>query len=146
MVSDLKEFVRRRCYDFGALYSLEDELNKVGLTVQPTCGGDMVLCKLVEGRPLAKALGVDHLFVGVQSRPRDQIPHKLLKCILEFLDVAAGGPDRLVPIDNPPRTGHSGLYGDVLEIGPVMQDLALDRASIEDDLLYAIKEWCDGQV
>jgi hypothetical protein len=143
MPAGLKQFIKSRCYDFGTLYSLNDEFNKIGLTILPTNGGDMVLCRLVEGRPVAESLGIDHIYVGVQSRPRDELPHKLAKCVLEFIDSAGGDPSRPSVADQPHRTGHTGFYG---LVGPVVQDMALGEADIGSDLLGAIREWCDAQV
>ena len=150
MSTELKQFIQERCFDFGSLYSLEEEFNKIGLTIQPTRGGDMVLCQLVDDLPVAESLGVDHLFVGVQYRPRDEIQHKLAKCILEFIDSASGKSSKLSIPNRHPRTGHAGLYGQApqapqaLGVGPVMQDMALSRAEIEECLLGAIEKWCDG--
>jgi hypothetical protein len=144
VTAKLKQFVRDRCYDFGILYSLEEEFNKIGLTIQATCSGDMILCRLVSGKPIAESLGVDHLFVGVRSRPRDEIPHKLVKCVLEFIDIAAGESSKHECVKPHPRTGHVTLYGH--SIGPVVQDMALKHVDINNDLLGAIREWCDDQV
>lgn len=146
MLVELKQFIRERCFDFGTLYSLEEEFNQIGLTIQPTCGGDMVLCKLMAGKPVAESLGLDHLFVGAQSRPRDGMPHKLIKCVLEFIDSASGESSVPVPIERRPRTGHTGFYGQFFEIGPVAQDMALSEVDINSELLKAIREWCDAQV
>ena len=107
----------------------------------------MVLCKLASGRSVAESLGQDHIFVGVQSRPRDEMPHKLIKCVLEFIDVASGKPDRLVSVGRRPHTGHVGLYGPkvevAVEIGPVVQDMALSETEINTKLLVALRKWCD---
>jgi len=147
MSVELKQFIRERCFDFGTLYSLEEEFNKIGLTIQPTCGGDMILCRLVNNIPVAESLGVDHLYVGTQSRPRDEMPHKLIKCVLEFIDMACGSPAKPTNTKQSHHTGHTGFYGKALEVvGPIMQDMALSQAEIKDNLLGAIKEWCDGQV
>lgn len=146
MSSELKQFIRKRCFDFGTLYSLEEEFNKIGLTVQPTCGGDMVLCKLVDGKPVAESLGDDHLFVGVQSRLRDEMPHKLIKCVLEFIDAAGGKPSKPISAERHVRTGHTSFYGQFFEVGPIVQDMALAENDISTDLLVAIRGWCDAQV
>ena len=143
MSAKLKQFIQENCFDFGTLYSLEEEFNRVGLTIQPTRGGDMILCQLVDGSPLAESLGIDHLFVGVQSRPRDEVPHKLIKCVLEFIDSASGKPSKLSLPGAHPRTGHAGFYAQP-GVGPVMQDMALSRADLKECLLAAIEKWCDG--
>jgi len=141
---DLKKFIRERCYDFGTLYALEEEFNKLGLSIQQTCGGDMVLCQLRGGQPIAESLGVDHIYVGAYARPRDQIPQKLLKCVLEFIDSARGSAGTVATRQLPHRIGHTGFYG--AAIGAVVQGMALDQVDADDDLLDAIREWCNDQV
>jgi len=145
MITELKQFIRDRCYDFGVLYSLEEEFNKIGLTIQATCSGDMILCKLAGGKPVAESLGTDHLFIGTQSRPRDEISHKLIEGVLEFIDVAAGGPSSVAAVRSKARTGFTGLYGRAMEIGPVMQGMALSQSEIQENLLESIKDWCDSE-
>lgn len=143
MPIELKRFIQERCFDYGTLYSLEESFNRIGLTIQPTCGGDMILCRLIEGKPVAESLGDDHLYVGTQSRPRDEMPHKLIKCVLEFIDAVGSSPAVVVSQKQPSRTGHAGFYGKAFGVGPIMQDMALAQTQLNENLLGAIKDWCD---
>jgi hypothetical protein len=143
MPAELKKFILERCYDYGALYSLEPEFNKIGLSIQATCGGDMILCKLLHGEPVAESLGTDHLFVGTQSRLRDEMPHKLIKCVLEFIDEASGAPSVPQCAGRPPRNGHSGFYGHTPGVGPIVQDMALSEADINSRLIDVLQKCCE---
>jgi hypothetical protein len=54
----------RTCFDYHSLYAMEDAFNLVGLTIQSTPKNKTILCKISNGKPLAKEVGVDYIFLG----------------------------------------------------------------------------------
>ena len=74
----------RRCHDFASLYLLENELNDVGLTIQPILNNRMALCKVVNGKPQLGKITEDFMYVGSRTSTDNEIPKRLLDTIVEF--------------------------------------------------------------
>lgn len=84
------------CYDFRSLYSMSEDLHKVGLTIHPTISRKMVLCKIVEGKAKADVLNEDYIFIGEEDRAGEQLPHRLIEYIIPFVRTSSGEPEEIV--------------------------------------------------
>jgi hypothetical protein len=81
-----------RCYDYSSFYLLEDKLNEIGLTIQSTRGGKMLLCQIVDNTPWMGEPVKDHIPVGFNESIDEEIPQRLLNTILEFIETHIGDP------------------------------------------------------
>jgi len=104
-----------RCMDYRTLYALEEEFNKVGLTVQSTPQNHMILCKIMEGKPHAEKVIRDYIFVGSLEEKGKELSDRAVKCITTFIKSASTGPAKVL---DAPRVWRDGLrlYGDAVRI------------------------------
>ena len=54
----------RACFDYQSLYAMEDGFNSIGLTIQTTAKNRMILCRIVDNKAKASAVGEDYIFIG----------------------------------------------------------------------------------
>jgi hypothetical protein len=137
-----------KCYDFGSLYILKEDLHKIGLTIHPTVSNKMVLCKIVDGRPSAEQLTEDFIFVGHKLEPDYPIPDRLLKCVVEFVQKNTSDAAEIIEQDAT-DFGSTSMYGETITIESedmrnLAQQISIEDKLTADDLLGAIKEWLDN--
>jgi len=101
-----------QCYDRKSLYSLEPELNTIGLTIQKTNNNQYVLCRIKDGRPTLGKPIYDHIYIGNTNNELSPIPNKLIKTILRFINKHRGEPAAITNEHNS-FSGHTQLYGKI---------------------------------
>lgn len=113
----------RRCPTYPALYALESYFNDIGLTVQTSQRGRPVITKIVDGRPSCRSITEDHMFVGSGRYGDDEISSRMIECIIEFVERAAG-PKAELKKSGPQRAWQENtfVYGNA-DVSEVMQDL-----------------------
>jgi hypothetical protein len=92
--------------DYQCLYALEEEFNKVGLTVQTTAKNRLILCKLREGRPLAESIVDDYIFIGSLDTMTNELSDRTTSKISDFVRTNAGNPGK---VQNVARVWRNGL-------------------------------------
>ena len=92
------------------LFSLEEDFNNVGLTVQPTNQGKMVLCRIEDEKPVTENVSDDYIFVGSISERDIEISQRVLDCVTNFIIENSGSP---ATIENKSRDWQkmASLYG-----------------------------------
>lgn len=96
----------RQCIDFQSIYALEEEFNKVGLTVQTTPSNRVVLCKIVEGKPFAKQVIDDYIFIGSLDHSLMELSDRTASKIVDFINNSRGTPAKIIDV---PRSWRNGL-------------------------------------
>lgn len=120
----------KNCPNYETLYRLEEDFNKVGLTLQSTPKNRVILCMIRDGNAYASAVMEDYVFVGATS-DLDEVPTKTIDCIMNFVIENAGSPARVV--NNKRSWQHNPKpYGQVLVVNEDVEHLA---QIVEDDLL-----------
>lgn len=128
--SDLQELIYkiRHSVTCTCLYALEENFNKVGLTLQTTTKQRMVLCKIKNNKPFCKKIMDDYIFIGVADEDRE-LSSRAIDCIVEFVMNAAGKPAKL---KNKQRKWQDGIsmYGKIIvvneDVDAVAHDLLVD--------------------
>jgi len=104
-----------QCIDFQNLYALEEEFNKVGLTIQTTSKNRMILCKLRKGRPLAEKVVDDYIFIGTLDNPTREITEKVAEKISDFVRNNQGKSDKVKDLARVWRNGLK-MYEDIVVV------------------------------
>jgi hypothetical protein len=94
--SDLEELVYKlkNSVTCSCLYALEENFNRVGLTLQTTTKNRMVLCKIQNSKPYCKKFMDDYTFLGVAEEDKE-LSKRAIECIIEFVMGAASKPAKL---------------------------------------------------
>lgn len=95
-----------QCIDYQNLYALEEDLNKIGMTVQTTSKNRMILCKLQGGRPISEHVIDDYIFIGSIEDSTKELSENITQKISDFIRNKAGGPDI---VKNCARAWRNGL-------------------------------------
>jgi len=105
----------RLCSNYNNLFGLEKDFNSVGLTLQPTFQNWIALCKIEEGKPSAKSIMEDYMFISPIEKKSDTIPSRTIECITDFVCNNAGKPASL---EDSTTTWRSGVktYGQRLRV------------------------------
>lgn len=119
----------RQCIDFQSIYALEEDFNKVGLTVQTTPSNRVVLCKIVEGKPSAKQVIDDYIFIGSLDNSLAELSDRTAAKIVDFINNNRSGPSKIMDV---PRTWRNGLK--MYEHNIAIMNENID-AALEDTLL-----------
>jgi len=120
----------RQCIDYQSLYALEDEFNKIGLTIQTTQKNRMILCKLVAGKPIANNVIEDFIFVGSYQQAETELSDRAVEKIIDFVGNNQGAPSK---VENLARAWRNGLrmYGKTLFIANEDIEYVTDNLIIE---------------
>lgn len=94
------------CIDYQTMYCLEDDFNKVGLTIQTTSKNRIVLCKLRDGKVISDKPIDDYIFLRGLDVAAEEVTDRALSKIVTFINNAAGGPDK---VKNVGRKWQDGL-------------------------------------
>ena len=97
----------KNCTDYDSLYALSTSLNEVGLAVLPTTRDRMVLCRIVEGKPVASKIIDDYLFVGSITGRSSEISDRQMTIITDFVSTNAGEESI---IEDVPRKWQQGVF------------------------------------
>lgn len=119
----------RQCIDFQSIYALEEDFNKVGLTVQTTSSNRVVLCKIVEGKPSAKQVIDDYIFIGSLDNSLIELSDRTAGKIVDFINNNRSGPSKIADV---PRTWRNGLKMYEQSIAIVNEEL---EVAVEETLL-----------
>jgi hypothetical protein len=110
---------------FDTLFSLEEDFNKVGLSVQLSGGNRVILCKIVGGKASAATIMEDYIFIGpfAGAGAEQEISERLMSSISNFISHNAGTPAK---IESTQRTWQQGVktYGQAIRIAEDIQEIA----------------------
>lgn len=102
---------------FDTIFALEEDFNRIGLTIQISGNNRVILCQIKEGRPSAKMVMEDYMFLGPFSMAtgKHEISERLVSSITDFIMNKAGEP---AAVQNVPRKWQQGVktYGHVIRI------------------------------
>jgi len=106
----------------SCLYALEEDFNKVGLTLQTTSRNRTVLCKIKDGKPLCKNYPDDYIFIGYIDEDKE-LSRRVLDCIVEFVSNASSEPAK---VKDEPRSWQNTncLYGKVVLVNEDVNSVA----------------------
>lgn len=138
---DLIEKIKN-CYDFNTLYQLNEDLLKAGITIQPTNGDKMIMCRLEGDRPVTDHIVDDYIFIGHKNILDHEIPARLLECVVEFVT-----RHKLVKEVHPDWQKNHSTYGVFINNEQTMntvQEIVLDEAA-EGKILDAIVNYLDNK-
>ncbi len=82
----------RKCYDWQSLHELQDDFNRVGLTVTATSEERYVLCRVVNGEPITENIIDDYVFIGARDNLSQEISPRHMDIIVDFVSSNIGGP------------------------------------------------------
>lgn len=103
-----------KCPNIGGLFALEKGFNRVGLTIQQSSSGRVVVCKIEDNKPKCDEVFEDYIFLG---RYNDDVilEGRILDCLVDFIKKAAGEPSE---IKNVPRVWQDGVrfYGEAIAV------------------------------
>ena len=105
----------RNCIDYNALYCMEEDFNRVGLTIQQTPKRRMILCKIINGRPYAEKIIEDYIFISSLDNRDAEVSLRAIDCIINFVQAASSDPSK---VEDVARTWMDGvrLYGKTIRI------------------------------
>lgn len=103
----------RSCVYYDTLLLLEPDYNAVGLTLQISAHNRALLCKIVEGKPFAKEVLSDYIFVCPVKDKDSTITETARQHIVDFVIAAASSPSK---VQDMPRKWQEGTrtYGSVV--------------------------------
>jgi hypothetical protein len=120
-----------RCIDYQTLYALEDDFNSCGLTIQTTGSNRMILCKLRAGKPIAKDVIDDYIFIGNADDANREPTERALSRILDFIRNNHGPADK---IKKATRTWRNGLKMYEASIPIMNEDIAYITGELDEDI------------
>lgn len=100
-------FKIKGCGHYYMLHELEEDFNKVGLTIQTTLRDNKILCRIVDGKPYSEKLFSDYVFMGMAGSQMESVPKDIIETICEFVINNATGPSKVV---DTPRVWRHGSY------------------------------------
>lgn len=123
----MKDLIRKikKCDDPEMLLSLEEDFNKIGLSLQQANSGKLLLCKIVDGRPVVTKSFDDYVPIG---RLAEELTEKAINRVIGFVVENNSKP---ATIDDSKNIGNYGLYGSSFH----------DNATADSRLIDAIAEW-----
>jgi hypothetical protein len=95
-----------QCINYQNFYALEEEFNKVGLTIQTTAHNRMILCKLVDGKLVTENVVDDYIFVGSLDDLNRELTERTSEKIMDFVRTNAGPASK---VENIARVWRNGL-------------------------------------
>lgn len=126
------------CIDYQSIYALEDDFNKVGLTVQTTSSNRVILCKLIDGKIKADKVIEDYIFIGSLDKSCEEISNRAAEKIVMFVSANKGSPSKLM---DTPRAWRDGLRMYELTIPIANEDVQV----IEDEMMLLTEDDDDDE-
>lgn len=81
------------CPDYSSLYFMEEDFNKLGMTIAQSNNQRVMLCSIDEdNRPKNTKIFEDYMFIGSSAKPDTELTARLAECIVQFIKKAAGAP------------------------------------------------------
>lgn len=69
---------------------MEEEFNKVGLTICVSVNKRMVLCTIDEdNKPKVSKILEDYMFIGSENNPDKVLEERLVNCLISFIEKVA---------------------------------------------------------
>lgn len=104
-----------QCIDYQSLYALEEDFNKVGLTIQSTSNGRVILCRIEDNKPCATKIVEDYIFVGSLSESTKELSDRATNKIADFINNNKSVQSEVKDIARVWRNGVR-MYGDTIRI------------------------------
>lgn len=104
------------CPDYSSLYYMEEEFNKLGMTIAQANNKKVMLCSIGDdNKPKNTKIFEDYIFIGSVSNPDAELSNRFVECLTQFVKKAAKAPKF---IENKEKYWLEGLapYGEVLAI------------------------------
>ena len=117
-----------RCIDYQSVYALEEDFNKIGLTVQTTSNNRMILCKLREGKPISTNVVEDYIFIGSHDTAINELTDRAVMKMSDFVRTNASLAD---VVKNTARVWRNGLKMYESTITIMNEDKHAEAALIE---------------
>jgi hypothetical protein len=95
-----------QCVDYQCFYALEEDFNKIGLTIQTTSRNRMILCKLQDGSPVTEKIIDDYIFVGSLDESTKELTDRTVEKICDFVRTNVGTPGK---VENIAKVWRNGL-------------------------------------
>ena len=81
--------------DYQTIYVMEDDFNEVGLTLQTTSNGRIILCKIKSNKPLAKNVVEDYIFFGSLKKAEDELSDRAVLKLCDFIENNKGKSSKI---------------------------------------------------
>jgi len=116
-MDNLARLVNKICdaTTYQTLYSLEEDFNNVGLTMQFTKKGDAAICKIKDDKPSVANPMEDHIYIGSLDNAPDIIGCDAVIKIIKFIVNAKGSK---AEVKNTPRgwKNELSMYGNSIKV------------------------------
>lgn len=114
-----------QCIDYQNLYALEEEMNKVGLSVQTTSNNRMILCRLFEGKVVTEKVIDDYIFIGSLNDATKELSESQIQKISDFIRNRSGPSGK---VENLARVWRNGvrMYDSIMVVNEDVSKVADD--------------------
>lgn len=114
-----------QCIDYQNLYALEEEMNKVGLSVQTTSNNRMILCRLLEGKVVTEKVIDDYIFIGSLNDATRELSESQIQKISDFIRNRSGPSGK---VENLARVWRNGvrMYDSIMVVNEDINKVADD--------------------
>jgi len=115
---DVEDIVNKikMCPDYSSLYYLEEDFNRLGMTIAQTNNKRVILCAIGENnKPKNTKIFEDYMFVGSATNPDIEISNRVAECLVQFIKKTASGPKKLSKSDKHWLDGLAP-YGDAVGV------------------------------
>jgi len=128
-----------QCIDYQTVYCLEDDFNKVGLTIQTTSKNRVILCKIKSGKPISGRPIDDYIFIKGLDNATEEVSPSAAEKIIAFVQNAKGQPGT---IKNVARKWQDGLrmYEQTIAIMHESEEHGEEAITEDKDAGYPIVE------
>lgn len=112
-----------QCIDYQNLYALEEEMNKVGLSVQTTSNNRMILCRLQEGKVVTEKVIDDYIFIGSLNDATRELSESQIQKISDFIRNRSGPSGK---VENLARVWRNGvrMYDSIMVVNEDVSKVA----------------------
>jgi hypothetical protein len=97
----------------SCLLALEEDLNKIGLTIQTTVKNRMIMCKIVNNRPFCESIIDDYIFIGVADQTERELGNRAIDCIVDFVENASRDEETEILDKQREWQKQTSLYGKI---------------------------------
>ena len=78
------------------LLAMEEDFNKIGLTIQTTTKNRIILCKIKDEQPYCREICEDYIFIGSYDGGDQILSDRVIDTLVEFVDNAHSKPAKVV--------------------------------------------------
>ena len=104
----------KKCPKFEYIYTLEEDFNKVGLTIQKTVGNNLILCRIDEGKACIHNVVDDYIFIGSLKESKNEISDRMSDFMADFMLNNYGPPSKVIDEDGRPYRGSNVSAGKII--------------------------------